>query len=124
MGGRGRVAENNSHSARCVNKPTPKQWLYKSIFAGVGGHPGFFHFFGSGTRFFIRIFTGDFWIFLRTRCPLPKHVLVFLGGFFWPFSGFPSFSANFYPHCNGVILKKMDKFLADTRFGHYHQRVA
>ena len=71
-----------------VNKPTPKQWLYKSIFAGVGGHPGFFHFFGSGTRFFIRIFTGNFWIFLRTRCPLPKHVLVFLGGFFGLFRVF------------------------------------
>ena len=65
-----------------VNKPTPKQWLYKSIFAGVGGHPGFFHFFGSGTRFFIRI-SGDFWIFLRTRCPPAETCSRFslLGGF-------------------------------------------
>ena len=90
---------------------------------GVGGHPGVFSIFlDRAPRFFLRIFTGNFWIFLRTRCPLPKYVLgfPFSGGFFWPFSGFPSF----YPHCHGVILKKMGKFLADTRFGHYHQRVA
>ena len=90
---------------------------------GVGGHPGVFSIFlDRAPRFFLRIFTGNFWIFLRTRCPLPKYVLgfPFSVGFFWPFSGFPSF----YPHCHGVILKKMGKFLADTRFGHYHQRVA
>ena len=74
--------------------------------AGVGGHPGVFSIFlDRAPRFFLRIFTGNFWIFLRTRCPpaeICSRFSLFGGFFFWPFSGFPSF----YPHCHGVILKK------------------
>ena len=111
--------------AKNQKKRTPRECFigFESFRAGVGGHPGVFSIFlDRAPRFFLRIFTGNFWIFLRTRCPLPKYVLgfPFSGVFFWPFSGFPSF----YPHCHGFILKKMGKFLADTRFGHYHQRVA
>ena len=82
--------------------------------AGVGGNPGvFFHFFlDRAPGFFLRIFTGDFWVFLRTRCPpaeICSHFSLF-GGFFWAFFGFSELSRKlspFYPHCNGVISKKM-----------------
>ena len=91
--------------------------------AGVGGHPGVFSIFlDRAPGFFLRIFTGNFLDFSENTLPPCRNMFsVFpFRGFFWPFSGFPSF----YPHCHGVILKKMGKFLADTRFGPYHQRVA
>ena len=101
----------------------PKKFFLKSK-TGVGGHPGVFSIFlDRAPGFFLRIFTGNFWIFLRTRCPpaeICSRFSLFGGVFFLAFFGF----SELLPSLSRGHFEKMGKFLADTRFGHYHQRVA
>ena len=84
---------------------------------------GFFHFFGSGTRVFSKDFYRQFLDFSENTLPPCRNmfsVFPFRGGFFGLFRVFRAFTLT----VTGSFQKKMGKFLADTRFGHYHQRVA
>ena len=100
-------------------------WVWGEVLLCRGGRApwGFFHFFGSGTRVFSKDFYRQFLDFSENTLPPCRNmfsVFPFRGGFFLAFFGF----SELLPSLSRGHFEKMGKFLADTRFGHYHQRVA
>ena len=88
----------------------PVKEIAFSIEQGWAGTLGFFPFFlDRAPGFFLRIFTGNFWIFLRARCPPAEICSRFslFGGVFLAFFGFsellPSLSRGHFEK-NGQVL--------------------